>query len=73
MGNVTLAMEGDRMTRKLALDLDRLAVESFEPAPSVESHPGTVQAHDAEPTPVIRTLPLSDCVVSACATCGIYC
>jgi hypothetical protein len=32
-----------------------------------------VQAHEAEPTPVIRTLPLSNCLVSACATCGIYC
>lgn len=61
------------MMRKLRLDLDTLVVESFTPTPAGDARPGTIQAHDAEPTPVVRTLPLSNCVVSACATCGIYC
>ena len=59
--------------KKLTLDLDALTVESFEPHAHETDPAGTVHAHDAEPTPVIRTLPLSNCVVSLCATCGIYC
>ncbi|MBV9108217.1 MAG: hypothetical protein JO306_02290 [Gemmatimonadetes bacterium] len=61
------------MMHKLRLDLDALAVETFAPTAAGDARPGTIQAHDAEPTPVIRTLPLSNCVYSACATCGIYC
>lgn len=59
--------------RKLTLDLESIAVETFETHGNDAGTPGTVRAHDAEPTPVVKTLPLSDCFWSACATCGIYC
>ena len=59
--------------KKMKLDLDALTVETFEPARDAAGAPGTVHAHDAEPTPLIRTIPISDCFFSACATCGIYC
>jgi len=57
---------------KLKLDVESLAVESFEAAANAGS-PGTVHAREGEPTPIVKTLPLSNCVYSACATCGIYC
>lgn len=58
---------------KLKLDLESIAVESFEAQPDGEGRPaGTVRAH-AEPELLARTLPLSDCLWSACQTCGIYC
>ncbi|HET7232951.1 MAG TPA: hypothetical protein VFJ16_23280 [Longimicrobium sp.] len=58
--------------RKLTLDLDSIAVESFDATATGEARaPGTVRAHDA--APAVQTLPLSNCVFSACATCGIYC
>ena len=57
---------------KLKLDLESIAVESFEAQPEGEARAaGTVRAH-AEPE-LARTLPLSDCLWSACQTCGIYC
>jgi hypothetical protein len=60
--------------RKLKLDLDALAVETFAPDEDADgAAPGTVRAHAHEPTPVVKTLRLSNCVFSACATCGIYC
>lgn len=57
---------------KLKLDVESLAVESFE-AQSATGRPGTVLANEDVPTPVVKTLPLSNCAYSACATCGIYC
>jgi hypothetical protein len=60
--------------RTTKLRLDSLTVESFTLDDAPRTGPGTVRAHDAgEPTPVIQTLPLSNCAPSACATCGIYC
>jgi hypothetical protein len=60
--------------QKLRLDLEQIAVETFTLDDSAEeASPGTVRAHGQEPTPVVKTLPLSNCVFSACATCGIYC
>jgi len=47
-------------------------VESFEADATAEC-PGTVLANEDVPTPVVKTLPLSNCAYSACATCGIYC
>jgi len=59
--------------KKLTLDLESIAVETFEAQPEGDARAaGTVRAHDAEPTPLIKTLPPSDCFWSACATCGIY-
>lgn len=58
--------------RKLKLEVEELAVETFELDDADRAAAGTIRAH-AEPTPVVRTLPLSNCVFSACATCGIYC
>ena len=57
---------------KLKLDVESLTVESFDAGAEAAS-PGTVHALEAEPTPLVKTLPLSTCVYSACATCGIYC
>lgn len=60
--------------RKLTLDLESIAVETFEAQPDGAAHaPGTVHANAAGPAPQVRTLPVSDCFFSACATCGIYC
>jgi hypothetical protein len=59
--------------KKLTLDLEAIAVESFDASPAEDALFGTVRAHDAIPTPVVKTLPPSACVFSACNTCGIYC
>jgi hypothetical protein len=66
--------------RKLRLKLDELAVEAFEPGAPPEEHgtvqgpaAGTVRAHEAQPGQAVRTIPVSNCFWSACATCGIYC
>jgi hypothetical protein len=56
--------------KKLKLDLESIAVESFEAQREPDARAaGTVRAHDAD----VRTLPISDCFWSACNTCGIYC
>ena len=56
--------------QKLKLDLDSIAVESFEAQrEAAPRSAGTVRAHDAD----VRTLPISDCFWSACNTSGIYC
>jgi hypothetical protein len=60
--------------KKLALDLESLAVESFDPQPTdAAGRPGTVRAHDAAAAEMIVSQPVSNCLPSACATCGIYC
>ncbi|HEX8245517.1 MAG TPA: hypothetical protein VF541_18540 [Longimicrobium sp.] len=57
--------------RKLKLEIEELAVETFEPAADESERAGTVRAHDAEE--MVASKPLSDCVWSLCQTCGIYC
>jgi len=57
--------------RKVKLEIESLTVESFEPTGAVAPKPGIVRAHDA--AEMIISKPISDCLPSACATCGIYC
>jgi len=59
--------------RKLKLDLDAISVESFEASAAERAAPGTVRAHDGEAAQAVKTIPVSNCFFSACATCGIYC
>lgn len=59
--------------RKLKLEIEELAVETFEPAAEVAEKAGTVRAHDAAEAEMVISQPLSNCFWSACATCGIYC
>ena len=60
--------------RKLKLDLDAISVESFEASAAERAAPGTVRAHDDEAArAAVKTIPVSNCFFSACATCGIYC
>ncbi|HEX6746352.1 MAG TPA: hypothetical protein VF092_03480 [Longimicrobium sp.] len=55
---------------KVKLEIEKLAVESFEAAETPEPQAGTVHANAAEQ---IASKPLSDCFWSLCQTCGIYC
>jgi hypothetical protein len=52
--------------QKLKLDLETLAVQTFDVAEE-SAQRGTVQAH------VAPTLPVEDCFRSVFPTCGIYC
>lgn len=57
--------------QKLKLEIEDLAVETFEPAAEAPARPGTVRAHAA--AEMVISQPISNCFPSACATCGIYC
>jgi hypothetical protein len=57
--------------QKMKLEIEELAVETFEPAPQAPARTGTVRAHDA--AEMVISQPISNCLPSACATCGIYC
>ncbi|HVG45143.1 MAG TPA: hypothetical protein VM890_10450 [Longimicrobium sp.] len=59
--------------RKLKLEVEELAVETFELDDADRTAAGTVRAHAAQPGQAVRTIPVSNCFWSACATCGIYC
>jgi len=59
--------------QKLKLDLEAIAVESFDASATKAATPGTVRAHDGDPARQVQTMPLSNCLYSACRTCGIYC
>ena len=56
--------------RKLKLEIEELAVETFVPAAEAPEKAGTVRAQEAA---MIISQPISNCFPSACATCGIYC
>jgi hypothetical protein len=58
---------------KLKLEVEELAVETFELDHAGRDAAGTVRAHEAQPGQAVRTIPVSNCFWSACATCGIYC
>jgi hypothetical protein len=59
---------------KLKLHLEALAVETFELDDDTNRATiETVLAHGVRPEQAVRTLPVSNCFFSACATCGIYC
>ena len=60
--------------QKLRLELEDLAIETFVVDDCADgASPGTVRAHGDGLPQVVKTLPVSACVFSACATCGIYC
>ncbi|HEV7587939.1 MAG TPA: hypothetical protein VGO40_07380 [Longimicrobium sp.] len=58
---------------KLKLEVEELAVETFELDDAARAAAGTVRAHEVQAGQAVRTMPISSCFFSACATCGIYC